>query len=202
MNYPKFFDDVPTIKLIDPIGGFLGAFDDGLIEISYFDCVKLAGHSCPTVASVYLMVKSGLDALYPDTMPVRSQIKVEMSAPKNEGVTGVIANVISYITGAGDEGGFKGIGRKYSRNHLLNFDTGDLHTVRLTRMDSRDSVSLECDTSLVPGSPDMMPLMQKILEGKAETSEESRFKELWQDRVKAMLTDTDLQSKIITITKE
>lgn len=51
MHYPAFFDDVPAIRLYDPLAEFLGAVDDGVIEYRYLDAVKLAGHSCPTVAS-------------------------------------------------------------------------------------------------------------------------------------------------------
>jgi len=93
MSYPTFFDDAPTIKLYDPLGDFLGAFDNGDIEITYFDCVKLAGHSCPTVASAFLIALQGLKELFPDSLPQRSQIKVTVKKPKDEGVTGVIGNI-------------------------------------------------------------------------------------------------------------
>ncbi len=202
MQYPSFFDEIEDIELIDPLGDFLGAFEGGLVEISYTDCVKLAGHSCPTVASAFLMSKYALQELYSDELPKRSQIKVEMSAAKDQGVTGVIANVIAYIVGAGDEGGFKGIGRSFSRNHLLSFGSNDTHSIRFTRVDNRESVLLDCDTSLINTSSQMKPLMQKILEDKADYDEKIKFQELWQNRVKQMLTDKKLQDKMITITKE
>ena len=49
MIYPQFFNKIPTIKLQDDLASFLGAFEDGIIEFSYLDIVKSAGHSCPTV---------------------------------------------------------------------------------------------------------------------------------------------------------
>ncbi len=49
MNYPKFFDDIEPIRLRDELSNFLGTFEDGVIEFSYLDVVKSAGHSCPTV---------------------------------------------------------------------------------------------------------------------------------------------------------
>jgi len=202
MDYPDFFDSVPAIELIDPLGGFLGAFDDGLLEINYLDCVKLAGHSCPTVASAYMMTKLALEALYGDQRPRRSEIRVDMQKHKDDGVTGVIANVVSYIAGAGDNGGFKGIGDRFSRDNLISFgNVSQELSIKLTRVDNGEVVEVNCDTSLIPGSPDMMPLMQKSLQGNATTLEMERFQTLWQDRVMALLTDKSLQDKAITIRK-
>jgi hypothetical protein len=125
-----------------------------------------------------------------------------MQAPKAEGVTGVIGNVIAYIIGASDEGGFKGIGGTFSRNDLLRFGVSQLAgMVRLTRIDTGDSVTLSSDTSQVPGSPEMMPLMQKAMQGAASDAEKVQFQALWQGRVEAMLLSSDLQDKIITIHK-
>ena len=203
MSYPTFFNNAPTIKLYDPLGDFLGAFDNGDIEITYFDCVKLAGHSCPTVASAFLMALQGLKELFPDSLPQRSQIKVTVKKPKDEGVTGVIGNVISYIVGANDESGFKGIGGKFARDNLARFGVSKLlGDIELTRIDTGASVIISADTSVVPGSPDMMPLMQKCMQGTATIEERNKFKSLWQDRVRTMLLEPELWSKMLTINKE
>jgi hypothetical protein len=50
MKTPAFFDAVPAITVADALAQALGAADGGLIEYRYVDAVKLAGHSCPTVA--------------------------------------------------------------------------------------------------------------------------------------------------------
>ena len=71
MNTPDFFNQVPTITMYDPLSKLLGAVDDGMITYSYVDAVKLAGHSCPTVAGAYLMALHGIKALYEDEIPVR-----------------------------------------------------------------------------------------------------------------------------------
>ncbi|HQC29212.1 MAG TPA: hypothetical protein PK342_07480 [Methylotenera sp.] len=60
MKYPAFINDIPKIKLYDPLAEFLGTIDDGIIEYGYIDAIKLAGHSCPTVASAYWMTELGL----------------------------------------------------------------------------------------------------------------------------------------------
>jgi hypothetical protein len=55
MSHPAFFDDVATIVLRDPLAELLGAAEGGIVEYGYAEAVKLAGHSCPTVAGAWLM---------------------------------------------------------------------------------------------------------------------------------------------------
>jgi len=202
MHTPDFFNNAPIFRLYDPLGEFLGAFDEGVVDISYLDCVKLAGHSCPTVAGAFLMTLRGLEHLYGrEELPSRSRIRVEMRGTKSEGVTGVIGNVTAYICGAGDEGGFAGIGPAYGRRGLLHYGVADVDgDLRLTRLDNGHSVTLRLDTSAVSGSPEMMPLMQKALRGEALPEERRKFQALWQGRVEAMLTTPDLWEKIAPIT--
>lgn len=66
MSFPAFFAQVPSIILRDRLAEFLGAAADGLIEYRYADAVRLAGHSCPTVAGSYLLSHRALRALYGD----------------------------------------------------------------------------------------------------------------------------------------
>ncbi|WP_292657468.1 hypothetical protein [Nitratifractor sp.] len=204
MNYPEFFDRAPVFRLFDPLGNFLGAFEEGLVEIRYLDCVKLAGHSCPTVAGAFLLTWRGMEALFgPEALPTRSEIRVELQQSKSEGVTGVIGNVAAFICGAGDEGGFAGIGGRFSRRDLLRFGVSDIAgDIRFTRIDTGASVTLRLDTSVVGGSPEMMPLMQKALRGEALPEEIQKFQELWQGRVEAMLTTPELWEKIAIITEQ
>jgi len=121
MPFPEFFDAAPRITVRDPLARFLGAADDGVIEYAYADVVKLAGHSCPTVASAYVMTRAALAALYPDALPERGGIRVELRDDLLEGATGVIANVASFLTGATHDTGFKGIGGQFDRRNLLFF---------------------------------------------------------------------------------
>ena len=76
MHYPEFFDAVPRIRLRDPLAEFLGAFEGGVIEYAYLDAVRLAGHSCPTVASAYWLTRQALRALYGDALPERGGVRV------------------------------------------------------------------------------------------------------------------------------
>ena len=112
MRYPDFFDAVPRIRLHDPLADFLGACDGGIIEYAYPDAVRLAGHSCPTVAGAYWLTHQALRALYGEALPERGGVRVAFRESRTAGVTGVIANVVSLLTGATTDTGFKGLAGK------------------------------------------------------------------------------------------
>ncbi|SBT03218.1 hypothetical protein ACCAA_10140 [Candidatus Accumulibacter aalborgensis] len=85
MNFPEFFDSAPRIAVRDPLARFLGAAAEGIIEYAYSDAVKLAGHSCPTVASARLERLPG-DARrrrYCDRRPDRT-VPVTMARPRRD----------------------------------------------------------------------------------------------------------------------
>ena len=196
MNYPSFFDKIPTIKLQDDLAKFLGSIDDGVVEFSYLDVVKSAGHSCPTVAGAYLMCLAGLKELYKDELPVRGEIIVEFASDENDGVAGVISNVVSQITGATKTLGFKGIGGEYIRHSLISFNADTNASVRFTRNDTGKSIEVFYDSELVPANPKQGELMQKLLRNFASDEEAKEFKELWQGRVEKIFENID---KVITL---
>ncbi len=94
MEFPGFFAEAPTISLRDPLAGFLGASKGGMITYCYADAVKLAGHSCPTVAGAYLMVRRGLRHLYGDEVPERGALEAHLRGVRDRGTTGVVAAVV------------------------------------------------------------------------------------------------------------
>ncbi len=202
MSYPKFFDEVKSIKLQDPLAQVLGAFENGEYEVSYLEVVKSAGHSCPTVAGAYLMTQAALDTLYGKSRAVRGDIKVEFAEPLEEGVAGVIGNVISQITGATDKSGFKGLGGKFARHSLMHFNAQISSSARFTRVDTLESVDVFYDHSQMPGNPEMMPLMQKIMQGVASAEEREKFGTLWQERVEKIFQNTDKVVKVQEVHKE
>jgi len=74
--------DVDPIEIRDPVAEALGVLEPGdPFVISYRDAVKEAGHSCPTASGAYRIVQLGLDALYPDNHPVRSEVEVQAAGP-------------------------------------------------------------------------------------------------------------------------
>lgn len=189
MRLPEFFNSIPPLLLRDPLADLLGAAEAGVIEYRYADAVKLAGHSCPTVAGAWLMAKHGLAALYPDGLPQRGNIRVEMSGPADAGVTGVVASILGLITGAAGENGFKGLGGKQSRRGLLNFGLEMNVVARMTRLDSGVAVDLNYKPELAPASSEMAPLMARVVGGTADDAERRAFAGLWQDRVRRILLE-------------
>ncbi|MDI6838634.1 hypothetical protein [Ciceribacter thiooxidans] len=189
MDFPDFFADAPTLSLRDPLAVFLGASKLGVITYTYADAVKLAGHSCPTVASAYLMVWRGLKHLYGDDMPERGGLEVHLRDPRDQGTTGVIASVATLLTGAAPETGFGGIGpaRLFGRRDLLHFDAPIATLMALRRRDNGRGVLLDVDTSVVPPDREMQELLPRILAEQAEDVERAQFAELWQSRVERML---------------
>lgn len=188
MHYPEFFNRAETITLHDGLAEFLGAVNDGLITYTYLDAVKLAGHSCPTVAGAWLMTARALQALYPAGTPERGGIRAEFRDPAESGVTGVIANIVSLITGAAQEGGFKGIAGSFDRRHLLSFKHDMQGEIRFTRLDNLAAVEVSYHPEQIAAAVEMKTLMQKMLAHVASAEEKAQFAHLWQERVRHILT--------------
>lgn len=189
MDYPAFFDQAPTITMHDGLAELLGACDDGILIYRYIDAVRLAGHSCPTVAAAYLMTRRALQMLYPDQIAERGMLKVSLAAAQEEGVTGVTASVIGLITGAAGAGGFKGIGGKFRRQDLLRFEAAGSGELRIERGDTGASVTLQARLGLVPPDPRAGALLQAILAGQAAPELAAQFAALWQERVRKILVE-------------
>lgn len=189
MKLPDFFAFAPRIIVRDGLAELLGAAEGGLFEYGYEDAVKLAGHSCPTVASAYMLTVHALRALYPDAVPERGGVRIEFAAPLAEGVTGVIASVVTLLTGAAQDGGFKGIGGRHVRRGLQQFGCDLPLQLRITRIDTGASVDAASDLSGVPADPAMSPLLQLCIAGRADPAQRLKFAELWQQRVRLILVD-------------
>ncbi len=185
MKSPGFFEKIESIKLTDELSELLGTFTDGLVEFSYEDVAKLSGHSCPTVAGAYLMAREGLKVLCGEELPLRGEIEVQFRDDYQNGTTGVVANVLSYITGATDGYGFKGIGGKYARHSLLSFSQDIASEICLKTKGK--SVCVSYDPSSIPPSSDMGVYMQKCLQGIATDDERKTFHSMWQQRVQNIL---------------
>lgn len=191
MNYPEFYDAVEVIKVKDPLSNVLGAFEAGEYEFNYLDVVKSAGHSCPTVAGAYIITLEALKALYPNELPVRGNVKVEFEESLEDGVAGVIGNVVSQITGATDKSGFKGLQGQFARHSLMAFNTPIDSSARFTRIDNSKVVNVTYNPSAVMPNPAMQPLMGKMMQGLATPEELKEFGALWQDRVKRIFENLD-----------
>ena len=189
MPHPEFFDAVPRLRMRDPLAQFLGAADDGVIEYGYGDAVRLAGHSCPTVAGAYGLTRHALRALYGADLPQRGAIRVEFREDRTSGVTGVIASVVSLLTGAAGDTGFKGLGGRFDRRNLLVFNADVPLEIRFTRTDTGARFDAAAHVRLVPGDPEMPALLQRCLTGQAGPEEALRFGAMWQERVRRILIE-------------
>jgi hypothetical protein len=199
MNFPSFFAEAPRLKVRDPLAAFLGASEDGALEYGYEDAVRLAGHSCPAVAGAYLMVVNGLSYLYDEALPERGGIEVFMRAECDEGTTGVVASIVTLLTGAAAAGGFQGIGpaRRFARRGLLHFGADVDGVMALRRRDSGTGVVVDIDTGAVPHAAEMAAVMPGAVSGEADAVGLNSFAALWQDRVRRMLIEHADDPKLI-----
>lgn len=188
MPFPNFFRAAPVIVVTDPLMRLLGP-GDGVVRYGYSDAVKLAGHSCPTVAGAFLMVRAGLKALYGDAMPERGAVRLRFPDAADSGVTGVMAQIAGLVTGARGEDGFKGFAGRHARNDLVEFDAGIAGTMELTRTDTGHRAAISYNPQRVPADPAMRPLLELVAGRTATPDQERDFAALWQDRVRRILVD-------------
>ncbi|MBV6476573.1 MAG: hypothetical protein KJZ92_09460 [Rhodocyclaceae bacterium] len=199
MRYPEFFDEAPRITLYDPLAKFLGAMEGGIVEYAYVDAVKAAGHSCPTVASAWLMTLRALEALYPSDVPERGAIRVDFRHEATSGVTGVIANIVTLVTGATHDTGFKGLAGRFDRRNLLFFNAEVGEEIRFTRKDSGAAVEVTAHLERVPSPPHMGELMGACITGRASEEMQREFGRLWQERVRRLLIEHAKDAETIKV---
>ncbi|OQY41260.1 MAG: hypothetical protein B6227_05655 [Fusobacteriia bacterium 4572_74] len=194
MKYLDFFDEIPTITIYDELSQFLGVNDDGIIELTYIDIVKTAGHSCATVAGAYLVALKGLKALYGEELPERGLIKVELKNMPTQDNAGVVASVLSNITGATIDFGFGGIPTgKFNRRELLFFGANIECDVRLTRLDTNKSVCVTYKPQVVVNP---MAILKSAIVKDAKPEDVKSFPKRFQAMVKTVFDNAD---KVIEI---
>lgn len=211
-NYSKdFFDTAEPIKMKDPLAVVLGAMDkEDVFAFTYADAVKLAGHSCPAVAGAYKSTQLALKALYADEVPVRGNIKVFFKGGIDYKVNGPISQVVTFITGAASESGFKGFGAagKYGRYNLMSFDKEHTPDPKATcsmtfqRIDNGKKTEVTYCVESVPANERMDKLMPLAISGKASADELKEFGNLWQERVKTILLSPPEGTFIVKEAKE
>jgi len=125
----------------------------------------------------------GLKELYKNELPTRGEIFVSFKEDASEGVAGVIANVLSHITGATEILGFKGLNGNFVRHDLMKFDDSINSSIKLQRLDTGKSVELIYNPSSIDQNPQIPQLMQEIMQNKATIEDKKTFGILWQERV-------------------
>lgn len=202
--FRDFLEEARPVRLREPLAELLGAFSGGeaVIEYSITDAVKMAGHCCPTVTGAYLSCQVGLEALYGEEIPVRGEIAVTVFGEPDEGVYGVMGQVLGLITGAAPETGFKGLGGRYKRKDLLSYvaETPDPSgaSFEFRRLDTGKSVLVNFYPWAIPFPDEKAQrageLMDKTLAGVASGDERKEFQDLWMEKIKWMLERKDIQS--------
>lgn len=187
MRTPAFFDAAPVIVVYDALAETLGAVDGGVLTYRYLDAVKLTGHSCPTVAAAYLMTRTALARLYPGALPRRGELRVALRHAQEEGVAGVIGSVAGLVTGAANDGGFKGLAGHFARQGLLRFGVPMAGEIRFTRVDTGQSVELRHHPQAVPRPAGLKDLLGGALAPVADAGARRAFAERWQGWVRTML---------------
>lgn len=189
MKLPDYFQDIPALVTRDPLADALGCAEGGILEYSYADAVRFAGHSCPTVAAAYWCTYLALEHLFGEELPVRGTVRVEFRDAAGSGSTGVASQVVQLLTGAAGRPGFKGLAGRYCRAGLMRY-TPDLPApMRFTRMHTTEFVDVEADLSMVPGDSRLPGLVSKHADGTATRDEELLLGQLWQERVRQILVD-------------
>jgi hypothetical protein len=199
MRLPAFFDEVPRLRVRDPLADVLGCADGGVLEYGYGDAVRLTGHSCPTVAAAYWLTWLALHELFPDGLPLRGGVKVEFREDARLGSTGVVATVVQMLTGAAGSSGFKGVAGRYGRAGLMRFKPDLPMALRFTRLDNGASVDAEADLSLPPLDPALRSLLQRCVKGPADPAELAELGRLWQERVRHLLLDLANDAGVFTV---
>lgn len=195
--FTDVLERVEPIRLSEPLAQTLGAFDgeSAVVEYSYVDVVKMAGHACPTTAAAFECCRAALARLYPDEMPVRGNIEATVYGEPDDGVYGVIGQVFSLITGAASETGFKGLATFYRRKDLLKYEAAKPDATSMTflfkRKDTGRTVRCRIDPDRLPERPPeeagrIGGLLKKVLWEAASKAEIEDFRNLWRRGVTAV----------------
>jgi formylmethanofuran dehydrogenase subunit E len=197
--FRDFIQQVEPIKLKEPLAKTLGAFasDEAVLEYSFIDAVKMAGHVCPTVTGAYMICQEALTRLYEGEIPVRGEITITVYGEPDESVYGVMGQVFSLLTGAAPQTGFKGLWNKFKRKDLLKYVSEKTDSEAMSfvfeRVDKQQSVLISFYPHKIPFAADkamrMKELLEKVIWEAANDQEQREFQDLWIERVKLMIVE-------------
>ena len=197
--FRDFFYDVKPIKFKEPLAETLGAFkeNEAVLDYTFIEAVKMAGHACPTVTGAYMSCQEALDFLYPDEIPTRGNIAITIYGEPDEGVNGVMGQVFSFLTGAAPSSGFKGLAHKFKRKDLLRFSSEKLDSeaqcFEFKRFDNEARILVKFYPQKVPYPAEkaikLNQLMKKVLWDEAGDTEKKELQDLFIGKVKVMLVE-------------
>jgi hypothetical protein len=196
-RFRDFLLDAEPIRFRDPLAETLGVFEkkSAILEYTFLDIVKLAGHACPTTAAAYLCCQKAMIGLYLDEIPTRGGIAITVYGEPDEGVYGVISQVFTLLTGAASSNGFRGLGHKFKRKDLLKFSQEKIdpgaQCFKFQRLDNNKTIMLKLYPDKIPFPAEkakrLQALMPKIMWEAAKQDERKEFEDLWMEKVRDML---------------
>jgi len=206
--FRDFFCEVNPILFKEPLAETLGAFkeEEAVLKYTFIETAKMAGHACPTVAGAYLVCQEALNFLYQDSIPIRGNVAVTIYGNPAEGVFGVMGQVFSFLTGAASTTGFKGLGQRYVRRDLLQFNSEKIDPEAMCfefkRLDTETQVLVRFYPRRVPYPIDkairLNEVMKKVLLYKASDADKKELQDLFIGKVKAMLIERkDMQNWLV-----
>jgi hypothetical protein len=195
--FRDFLKEVKPIKFKEPLAETLGAFEGegAVLEYTFIDLIKMAGHACPTMAGAYLCCQRALEKLYSNEIPVRGEISISVYGEPDEGVYGVMGQAFSFLTGAAPTTGFRGLGHKFKRKDLLKFNPEKIDPEAMCfefrRLDEDKAVLVKFYPREVPFPKEkqerLAELLEKVIWEAAKEEERKEFQELWMEKVRDML---------------
>jgi len=188
--WPDFYNQAPTIKIKDPMAVLVGSLpeDQNTLIIHLTDIALYSGHVCPGIASGYMLTRKALQALYPEGVPERGQIRVAAMGPSD------LMDVASYITGARSF-----YGRDEINAYDLVVDTNlkpqqaGTYVIVFQRKDNGQAVKAVFNKFklMAPGKvKNMKNFFKRVLEGKASAQEKTKKWAKVQSLVKKILLNT------------
>ncbi|MFB6072594.1 MAG: hypothetical protein ABEJ88_06460 [Halobacterium sp.] len=201
--------DPDPVRVRDPLAELLGVVPDGdPLVVDFADVVLAAGHACPAVAGAYRTTQLALDDIYPDELPVRSEITVVVGGDPETPGLGAMANVVSHVTGADRETGFAGFGGYGGRQDLLSFEPldGPGRTFEFERTDTGERVRV----SFAPDAVGMAPpedgdgpaaAIPDMIAGTASEAERDAFLDQWHGKVRRVLDADSGPDSPFTLTR-
>jgi len=208
-RFRAFLLDSEPIRFKDPLAETLGVFkrENAVLEYTFLDVVKLAGHACPTTAAAYLCCQKALIGLYSDEIPTRGEIAITVYGEPDEGVYGVISQIFTLLTGAASATGFRGLGPKFKRKDLLKFSPEKIdpgaQCFKFQRLDNKKTVTVKLYPDKIPFSAEkakrLQALIPKVIWEAAKKDERIEFQDLWMEKVRDMLVEKKDMDKWIKI---
>lgn len=180
------YEKAGTINIIDHKAMVAGSKAPGKdnFTISLEDTGIITGHICGCTTAAFLVTKNALKKLYPDTMPLRRGVNVEMSTYNMD-----IVDAITYLTGTR----FNRAQTNY--DFIINPDLqgrkGTI-TVKFTRKDNKKSVTAVIDRMKILTKEEantIQTIKPKVPLHKASKEEIMKLAKTQQQIVKKIITN-------------